>query len=222
MTPPRTLMDMHQLEAHWQFLGSKMLTRKEQPTDDRGFKTKKLTPEAMILHTQTEISVKLKNEDDATSDLYMRVLAPTPAPQPDVGATEEPANVLSQSKPQPNPENALGRVMVTGALAVRAAICAQHVSERDLIPKAQYNEWPVEIGFERTLVADLCVEGGMRQTNLFWNAVDKSTLNEVGMGSSQVASRDSAELETAGTIFLARFLDNNYFNLHADASFAFG
>ncbi|KAJ7735974.1 hypothetical protein B0H16DRAFT_1695538 [Mycena metata] len=81
----------------------------------------------------------------STSNVYRRVLAPISAPQPDVGASEEPAGALSQYKPQPNPENALGRVMAVGALAVRAAICAQHFFKRDLIPKAQYKDWPMEI-----------------------------------------------------------------------------
>ncbi|KAJ7032027.1 hypothetical protein C8F04DRAFT_1235677 [Mycena alexandri] len=74
-----------------QSLGSKTLARKEQSTDNRGLK--KLTPEAMILHTETGINVKIKNEDDA------RVLTPIPRRSPMLGL--HPGEPAAELEPHP-------------------------------------------------------------------------------------------------------------------------
>ncbi|KAJ7726948.1 hypothetical protein B0H16DRAFT_1697907 [Mycena metata] len=74
------------------------VARKEQSTDNRELKTKKkLTPEATILHTETEINVKIKNEDDA------RVLAPFPASQPNATPWGAPAELEPHPSAPPSP-----------------------------------------------------------------------------------------------------------------------
>ncbi|KAF8199874.1 RTC4-like domain-containing protein [Mycena galopus ATCC 62051] len=52
----------------------------------------------------------------------------------------------SKSYADARPDNALGQMADT---PIRAPICAQHVFERDLIPKARSSGWPTEINFRQ-------------------------------------------------------------------------
>ncbi|KAJ7121165.1 hypothetical protein C8R44DRAFT_787431 [Mycena epipterygia] len=202
MSNRRHFLDMNELIDKWDALGDKTLPRDQAPKAPKMLGNKKhgkrLTADEQLAKTKRSIENKVKDDDD------LRVLAPVKHAPEFRMFTEEPVldpsticiycdallprdpsalllsmyeEALPQSRPDVRPSNARGLIAL---LSVFSPICDRHQFERNVLPKASYEQWPIVIDFKDVetrlkakkamfdaLINDSTPEGP-RQQNLFW------------------------------------------------------